>query len=127
VDEHPASSASAPLLSIDVALAGCAFAAAVAVVVMPLVLQPAYAAMFRDFGAQETLPAFTRFALLPWFGVPFTLPTLGALAVLRATRRRRWAVIALVTSVGGLLAGVGLFMVATYLPIFTMADQIKAN
>jgi len=124
MDAEPAASRQ-PFTALDwigTVVAGCSIAA--------MVLFPvgSFGAMFRDLGAREELPLLTRMALSPWFRVAFALPAVAAIALgLRAPRpmaqRRAWIAVAFV--LGGV--GLGLCVVAMYLPIFEIAGKIKAD
>jgi type II secretory pathway component PulF len=85
-----------------------------------------FAAMFRDFDA--ALPPLTRFVLLPWSRVVMALPAVACLALgfrarHRPSARRTWFAVAFVV---GFLAAV-LCLIAMYLPIFAIAEAIKAE
>jgi type II secretory pathway component PulF len=84
--------------------------------------------MFRDFGALDTLPLPTRFVLWPWSRGVLALPAFAAVALgFRArrgpSRRRTWFVVAVALG----LVGAALCLVSMYLPIFALADAIKAE
>jgi hypothetical protein len=84
--------------------------------------------MFQDFGSPHDLPLLTRVALFPGFPLILALPAVVAFVLgLRPrhplSQRRMWIVAAF--SLGCL--GSALCLVAMYLPIFTLAGNIKAD
>jgi amino acid transporter len=85
-------------------------------------------AMFRDFGALDELPWLTRVVLLPWVPPVLALPAIVALFMVYRTRRRKaqrrqWIVAAMILA----FLGIGLCVVAMYLPIFDLAGKIQAE
>jgi NhaP-type Na+/H+ or K+/H+ antiporter len=93
----------------------------------PRMVQQSFAGMFRDFGAAQDLPSLTRFALSIWFGPAVALP--GALASIRSlfAPRRSWPLAAIIISVTLFFLGLALLLIGLYLPIFAIADKIKAE
>lgn len=87
-----------------------------------------FAAMFADFGAQKDLPVLTRLAVSVSFPVALGLLVvvlIGAGVTLRAPLAARRACI-----IAGFVLGVGAFalcLVGLYLPIFSLAGNIKAE
>lgn len=86
-------------------------------------LQPAYLSLFADMGAE--LPALTQAFLRPW--LPPVLSsvapiTMGLSIGFNAPSPLR--VVAYFVAAFFTLAQVGGFMVAMYLPVFTIADRI---
>ena len=93
---------------------------------LALVLVPAiiFKKMFADFGQQ--LPAFTELCLKPWFPVTLSLVPLliiGDGIFRNASRRGRALRMGLGIFVT--LALPGVFLAGMYLPIFSIASQIK--
>jgi hypothetical protein len=87
-----------------------------------------YAGMFEDFGAGASLPLLTRLAISVWFPPTLSVPASASLALgLAASRplmkRRLWVVGAFVLGWGAL----GVCVVGLYLPIFVLADAIRAE
>jgi hypothetical protein len=87
-----------------------------------------FAAVFRDFGDAERLPALTRLAISGWFPIALGLVvgtgvTLGVRQASDLGRRRAWIVGAFVVGA----AGFALCLVGVYLPIFALAGAIKAE
>jgi hypothetical protein len=87
-----------------------------------------FAGMFADFGGARPLPTLTALAISWWFPLALGLATGGgvALGLRRAStlgRRRAWIVGAF------LFAGLGLTLclIGAYLPVFELADKIKAG
>ena len=114
------------LTSLDWGLLAVALLAIGLLVIVPLLLQPHWLQMFRDFGSDAALPPFTRFALSPWFGPTLALPGFVALVGALCVRRRGWVVATLVACSLASAAGLTSFFVAMYLPIFRLAEQIKS-
>ena len=84
--------------------------------------------MFRDFGSVEDLPLLTRTVLLPWSTLVLATPGVASIAMAvrvrrRHAQRRRWIVAAVVSA----FIGLAVFIAAIYLPIFTLADKIRAE
>jgi type II secretory pathway component PulF len=95
-------------------------------VAFPHVVAPRYREMFADFGAAP-LPALTRLVLSTWFPTALgaataTGPILGCIPAIPLTFRR----IALVAAFVLGLASFAVCLVGLYLPIFALADSIKA-
>lgn len=88
---------------------------------------PTFAAMYRDFGSATELPMLTRFTTSLWGPALLALPVLGVLgAGLRAhaiSARRLGVVLAFVLALGG----IALCYVGDYLPIWQVADAIRAE
>ena len=87
-----------------------------------------FASMFHDFGTGDHLPALTKLAISWWF--PATLGALVLGGVVMGVRqpapiqqRRAWIVGAFV--LGGI--GLAVCLIGMYLPIFAVADAIKAE
>ncbi len=86
-----------------------------------------YAAMYRDFGSHEQLPALTKLATSGWF--PTVLATVVVscmvLGVFRPgtplSVRRAWIVGAFLVG----CAGFALCLVGTYLPVFALAGAVR--
>ncbi|MDX2013023.1 MAG: hypothetical protein SFW67_22705 [Myxococcaceae bacterium] len=90
-----------------------------AALVLRLLVAPRFAAMFADLGGE--LPWLTRGFLTQWFGPAAALA--GACGVIALGRK---------TLVGGIVAGcvllvatVSVFLVAMYLPIFSLAGRVR--
>jgi len=103
---------------------------AAAWVIMGLLAFPvaSFRRMFDDFGARDAMPLATRFVLWPGARIVLAAPAVISVGLgLRArhlrSRRRTWFVVALVLG----LIGAGVCLVSMYLPIFTLADAIKAD
>jgi len=108
----------------DYALALGAIAGALGLFAFPI-MGSSFAAMFRDFGNAQ-LPALTQLVITGWFPPILGLLVAGATArglrgAMPLVQRRLWILGAMV------LAGVsiGVCVVGVYLPIFTLAGNIK--
>ena len=98
----------------------------------PILVLPAYEGMFRDFaGPNPALPDLTRLVLKPLVPVLFALLQLLLLLpgllplrfrIQRIGWRRFWIVLAFFAG----LAAVGLVYLGLQLPIFELADAVKA-
>jgi hypothetical protein len=92
----------------------------------PLVVTPAFAAMFADFGSSSSLPAITRLAMSWWLppvlaGVPLAL-VLAALTGRRPLGARR--LLGVVAFLSG-AAGAALYLVGMYAPVYAIAGAIR--
>lgn len=81
-------------------------------------IAPSFVKMFADFGAE--LPALTRFVLAPWGPLSLAF-AVGAAAL--ATMRK--PVASIVLAVVGVLFEIGVFFFAMYLPIFSLAGNVR--
>ena len=88
----------------------------------------AFASMFRDMGSPDRLPTLTRLAVSGWFP-----PLLGLLVVTAGANCLRDA-LPLPTRrafiIGAFLlgaVGLGLCLLGAYLPIFSIANAVKAG
>jgi hypothetical protein len=84
--------------------------------------------MFRDFGSAERLPALTKLAISVWFPVVLGLIVLtgvlvGVRRALPLARRRAFIVAAFLLGGGGF----ALCLLGAYLPIFALAEAVKAE
>jgi hypothetical protein len=87
-----------------------------------------FASMFRDFGPAANLPALTRLVISGWF--PMLLGLVVIAGVVAGVRRagslsKRRAVLVGAFVLGGVSFGVCL--VGLYLPIFAIANAVKAD
>lgn len=83
-------------------------------------LRPTLAAMFADFAA--ALPSLTMLALQPW--APLAL-ALGCFVAVAASSRASPAWAPLVLALTTLALQIGLFLIAMYLPIWSLAGQLR--
>jgi type II secretory pathway component PulF len=86
------------------------------------VLRPTFAGMFADFGG--ALPRVTMLALEPWGPLALAVGSFVVVVLAAASKAApAWTpvVIALVT----LALQIALFLVAMYLPIWSLAGQIR--
>jgi type II secretory pathway component PulF len=91
---------------------------------------PPFAAMFEDFGARGELPALTRLAIQPVLSGGVTLATLGLASAGAAHRGLRGgAAGTFVIGAGAVVAAaaIPLLVYAMYLPVFEIADAIRAD
>ena len=90
----------------------------------PLVMGPAYARMFTDFGS--ALPPLTELGLTTWFPLMLGLNPASiafyAVAGPHPMGRRR---LLIVVAFGMGLVAVGVLIAAMYQPIFSIAGQIE--
>ncbi len=82
--------------------------------------------LFRDFGSLGELPLLTRIFLVPWVRIVPALLAAASLAMgfrsrRRQAQRRIWIWGAFIIA----LVGLALYVVAMYLPLFTLAGKIK--
>lgn len=85
-----------------------------------LVLAPSFTSMFEDFAA--TLPWLTRLMVTPWGPLAIAFASVAGVAA-STLARPKW--LPLVLAVVGTLAQPAVFLVAMYLPIFTLAGQVQ--
>ncbi len=96
------------------------------ILAFPFLVAPSFAAMFRDFGGFNSLPALTKLVLTRWF--PLTLGATAAIGPVLAcvpsipAVHRRWVLVA--SFVFG-CAAMGVCVVGMYAPIFALAGAIK--
>lgn len=91
-----------------------------------LKLAPNFAAMFADFGKPTALPAITQLFLTGWFPFALALAPLATVlagVAIDAPRNLR-LVLVLLSGVMTLALPAG-FLIAMYLPIFSLADQVR--
>ena len=86
-----------------------------------------FATMFQDFGSPEHLPTLTRLAVTWWFpvslGLLVTAVILAGGSPLPLKVRRACIVVAFLVG----CIGLGLCVVGVYLPVFQLADAVKAE
>lgn len=107
------------------ALSACAVGALVA---LRMLVVGSFVAMYRDFGAPESLPAVTRLVLTPWSTVVATLAvavlSLSGVGLRAATGARIGTALSLAAVVIG-LSSVGAVVWGLYAPIFELAGRIR--
>ncbi|MBL8924030.1 MAG: hypothetical protein JNJ54_34555 [Myxococcaceae bacterium] len=83
-------------------------------------LGPTFSAMFADFAT--ALPWLTMLVLQPWAPLALALGSFVAVAV-SSTAAPKWA--PLVIALATLAAQVALFLIGMYLPIWSLAGQVR--
>lgn len=89
-----------------------------------VILAPTFAKMFSDFGGK--LPAFTELCLTQWFPLTLGLVPLAVVGagIFGAATRKLRAILMSVAIFLTLALPVG-FLIAMYLPIFSIAGAVK--
>lgn len=92
----------------------------------PLVVTPAFAELFANFGSDSNVPAITRLVMAWWLPpalalVPAAL-VIAAISGQRALARRRLLGVAAFLCGA---AGVALYLVGMYAPIFAIAGAVR--
>jgi hypothetical protein len=86
-------------------------------------IAPSFAAMFKDFGSPQNLPFFTRLFVHPATPLVIGGFLIGGIVAGALRPQERFLILPLVAASGFVLT---LFaMVSLYLPIWTLADNIK--
>lgn len=92
--------------------------------VVGVVVQPSYQRLFTDFAVE--LPWITRAMLHPLAALlPALVPAVLVGEGVARRRSERAMVVRVVIAIALMLVGPVVFLVATYLPIFTVSGQIK--
>ena len=97
------------------------FLCALFFLVFPLRIAPSFAALFQDFGAD--LPLITRIVMRPSSSAIALFFLAGGLTASRFRPRERTILLSL--TAGGGISLVLAFVAALYLPVLTLAGQIK--
>jgi hypothetical protein len=98
----------------------------VALLAAPLVVTPAFASMFAEFGSEGALPAITQLVMSWWVPTALALVPIG-LTIAAITGHRSLGVRRLL-GVTAFLAGLGgcvFYLVGLYAPIFEIAGAVR--
>ncbi|MFZ5444053.1 MAG: hypothetical protein ACOZQL_28875 [Myxococcota bacterium] len=92
--------------------------------IVGVAVQPSYRRLFEDFSVQ--LPALTRFVLHPLSALlPALVPAIVVGEGIARRRSERGMVARVVVAIALMLIGPALFLIGSYLPIFTVAGAVK--